>query len=135
MINKLTNYNDIKFYENYQLKLPIELNALIPEDDSVRLLNLVLEGLDYSNLYNAGMKLNLYNFIPYDQSLDEVKKAMKSNLGYETDIVIHKNIRYSGDIVRGAEASFSSFGKVFYSSSNNKYLGLYASGNLAWVVA
>ena len=52
MINKLTNYNDIKFYENYQLKLPIELNALIPEDDSVRLLNLVLEGLDYSNLYN-----------------------------------------------------------------------------------
>lgn len=42
---------------------------------------------DYSNLYNAGMKLNLYNFIPYDQSLDEVKKAMKSNLGYETEII------------------------------------------------
>lgn len=30
---------------------------------------------------------------------------------------------------------FSSFGKVFYRLSNNKYLGLYASGNLAWVVA
>ena len=52
MIQKTINYNDIKFYENYQLKLPLEMDILIPEDDSVRLLNLVLEGLDYSKLYN-----------------------------------------------------------------------------------
>ena len=52
MIQKPTNYNNIKFYENYQLKLPLEMDILIPEDDSVRLLNLVLEGLDYSKLYN-----------------------------------------------------------------------------------
>lgn len=51
MTTKLNYYNDIKFYENYQLKLPMEMDVLIPEDDSVRLLNLVLEGLDYSNLY------------------------------------------------------------------------------------
>ena len=47
-----TNYNNIKFYENYQLKLPLEMDVLIPKDDSVRLLNLILEGLDYSRLYN-----------------------------------------------------------------------------------
>ena len=41
-----TNYNNIKFYENYQLKLPLEMDVLIPKDDSVRLLNLILEGLD-----------------------------------------------------------------------------------------
>lgn len=45
-------FNNNRFYENYQLKLPLEMDVLIPEDDSVRLLNFVLEGLDYSNLYN-----------------------------------------------------------------------------------
>lgn len=42
---------------------------------------------DYSNLYNAGMKLNLYNFIPYEDSLEEVKKAMKLNLGIENETI------------------------------------------------
>ncbi len=42
---------------------------------------------DYSNLYNTGMKLNLYNFIPYEDSLEEVKKAMKLNLGIENETI------------------------------------------------
>ncbi len=37
--------------EFYQLILPLDLEMLIPEDDSVRLLSEVLEGLDYSKLY------------------------------------------------------------------------------------
>ena len=38
---------------NQQLVLPIDLEIMIPETDSVRLLSTVLEGLDYSELYNA----------------------------------------------------------------------------------
>lgn len=38
---------------NYQLLLQIEMDFIIPKDDSVRLLNTVLEGLDYSKLYSA----------------------------------------------------------------------------------
>ena len=70
---------------------------------------------DYSNLYNAGMKLNLYNFIPYDQSLDEVKKAMKSNLGYETEII--KNFDF--DINTKYEEKI--IGKGTYSVTNKIY--------------
>ena len=33
--------------------LPLNLEGLIPEDDSVRLLSHVLEGLDYTELYAA----------------------------------------------------------------------------------
>ena len=38
---------------NYQLLLPIEMNFIIPKDDSVRLLNTVLEGLDCTKLYST----------------------------------------------------------------------------------
>jgi transposase len=37
----------------YQLVLPLDLEVLIPDDDSVRLLREVMEGLDYSKLYKA----------------------------------------------------------------------------------
>ena len=39
--------------ENYQLKLPIDLEIFIPEDDSVILLSLMMEELDYKKLYEA----------------------------------------------------------------------------------
>lgn len=42
-----------EFHQVYQLKLPLELEMLIPVDDSVRLLSQILEGLDYSKLYQA----------------------------------------------------------------------------------
>jgi len=45
------NYN--QFNDNYQLVLPLNLENLIPEDDSVCLLSHVLEGLDYRKLYKA----------------------------------------------------------------------------------
>ena len=38
---------------NQQLVLPIETEIMIPKNDSVRLLSTVLEGIDYSELYNA----------------------------------------------------------------------------------
>lgn len=47
--------NRIKsLYNNYrQLVLPIETEIMIPKNDSVRLLSTILEGLDYSKLYDA----------------------------------------------------------------------------------
>lgn len=45
------NYNELGGY--YQLVLPFNLEVLIPEDDSVRLLSHILEGLNYEALYMA----------------------------------------------------------------------------------
>ena len=42
-----------EFGENYQLVLPLNLEGLIPEDESVRLLSHELEELDYTLLYQA----------------------------------------------------------------------------------
>ena len=39
--------------QTYQLVLPLSLEGLIPEDDSVRLLSHELEDLDYTKLYQA----------------------------------------------------------------------------------
>lgn len=45
--------NYTTFQDSYQLVLPFNLEELIPEDDSVRLLSHELEGLNYSELYAA----------------------------------------------------------------------------------
>ena len=45
--------NYAQLLENYQLRLPIDLEIFIPDDDSVRLLSLMMEELDYKKLYEA----------------------------------------------------------------------------------
>lgn len=52
-ITQLHNKNYNEFQTEYQLVLPLSLEGLIPEDDSVRLLSHILEGLDYTKLYRA----------------------------------------------------------------------------------
>ena len=42
-----------EFGDNYQLVLPLNIEGLIPEDESVRLLSHELEDLDYHKLYAA----------------------------------------------------------------------------------
>ena len=42
-----------EFNDGYQLFLPLSLEGLIPEDDSVRLLSHISEGLNYTELYKA----------------------------------------------------------------------------------
>jgi len=51
--SKLYNKNYTEFNDSYQLVLPLNLECLIPEDDSVRLLSHILEGLNYTKLYQA----------------------------------------------------------------------------------
>ena len=54
MTNKLKYHkNYTEFGETYQLVLPLSLEGLIPDDDSVRLLSHELEDLDYTRLYQA----------------------------------------------------------------------------------
>ncbi|CUU46557.1 transposase [Clostridium beijerinckii] len=50
---KLHNKDYTEINDNFQLILPLNLENLIPSDDSVRLLSHVLEGLDYTKLYKA----------------------------------------------------------------------------------
>ena len=52
-ITQLHNKNYTELNQGYQLVLPLSLENLIPEDDSVRLLSHILEGLDYTELYKA----------------------------------------------------------------------------------
>ncbi len=54
MTSKLKYHkNYTEFGEPYQLVLPLSLEGLVPDDDSVRLLSHELEGLDYTLLYQA----------------------------------------------------------------------------------
>ena len=51
--SKLHYENYTEFNRGYQLILPLNYEVLIPEDDSVRLLSQILEGLNYEKLYQA----------------------------------------------------------------------------------
>ncbi len=39
--------------QNYQLKIPMELDVLIPENDSVRLISQFVEEMDLTALYDT----------------------------------------------------------------------------------
>lgn len=52
-LTQLHKKNYTEFNDEYQLVLPLSLEGLIPEDDSVRLLSHILEGLEYTKLYQA----------------------------------------------------------------------------------
>lgn len=54
MTSKLKYQKDYtELGDSYQLVLPLSLEGLVPEDESVRLLSHVLEDLDYTKLYKA----------------------------------------------------------------------------------
>ena len=53
LINNYTTKDYTELGRTYQLVLPLSLEGLVPNDDSVRLLSHELEDLDYSKLYQA----------------------------------------------------------------------------------
>ena len=54
MTSKIKYHKDYtELGDTYQLVLPLSLEGLVPEDDSVRLLSHILEDLDYTKLYQA----------------------------------------------------------------------------------
>ena len=48
--------------EVYQLKLPLELDGFVENNDSVRLLSIILEELDYTTLYKAYTTFNILDY-------------------------------------------------------------------------
>ena len=50
---KLHQKDYTEFQDTYQLVLPLNMEGLIPKDESVRLLSHILEELDYTGLYKA----------------------------------------------------------------------------------
>ena len=105
LINKLTTIRNIDTLNNIldTIKTNMETNMTTDEifsfydigmkiletdssNDLIGMQRLYISGydqyvFDYSNIYNAGMKLNLYNFVAYEGSVNDVVKAMKINLG------------------------------------------------------
>ena len=64
MTSKIKYQKDYtEFNETYQLVLPLSLEGLVPNDDSVRLLSHELEELDYTLLYKAYSSKCKFRFI------------------------------------------------------------------------
>ncbi len=53
MKNQEIQLNYTAYGSGYQLKLPMETEILIPDDDPVRLLSAISERIDYEELYAA----------------------------------------------------------------------------------
>jgi transposase len=79
----------------YQLKLPLNIEYLIPEDDSVRLLSHFVEGLDLSELYATYsrvrenqatprqlLKIILYGYMNKVYSSRETEKACQRDINF-----------------------------------------------------
>jgi transposase len=75
---------------NYQLKLPLNLDTMIPENDSVRLLSQFVEGLDLTDLYSTYdrvrenqvpprrlLKVMLYSYMNNDYSSRSMEQNCK----------------------------------------------------------
>src|SRR5690606_29222880 len=67
----------------YQLVLPMDIGELIPEDDSVRLLNAVLERMDYRKLHAAYSRLGRrYSFV-WKKSTQKNEAKMQAKMRVE----------------------------------------------------
>lgn len=94
--NKLSQKNYTNNISEIQLVLPITMEFLIPEDDSVRLLSQILEGLNYSHLMQAYSHLgrkpsvhpkNLFKVLVYAYmnkiySSRDIEKACKRDINF-----------------------------------------------------
>lgn len=94
--NKSYNKNYTELGGHYQLVLPFNFEVLIPEDDSVRLLSHILEGLNYQALYKAYSRIGrkpavepkiLFKVVTYAYmnniySSREIEKACKRDINF-----------------------------------------------------
>ncbi|URZ16358.1 IS1182 family transposase ISCpe5 [Clostridium felsineum DSM 794] len=97
LITKLHTKNYNQFNDNLQLILPLNLENLIPEDDSVRLLSYLLEGLNYKKLYKAYSSVGrksavepkiMFKIISYAYSQNiyssrKIEKACKRDINFK----------------------------------------------------
>ena len=57
-LTKLLQKDYTKNSDGYQLKLPLNLETIIPDNDSVRLLSQFVEGMDLTDLYSTYKRIN-----------------------------------------------------------------------------
>ena len=85
--NMETNMNTNEILSLYNIGKEIVLKSNSSNiDEIIRIKKLFINGYDayiydYDNITKAGTKLTLYNYIPYTESIDAIKTAMKINLG------------------------------------------------------
>lgn len=85
--NMETNMNTNEILSLYNIGKEIVLKSNSSNiDEIIKIKKLFINGYDayiydYDNITKAGTKLTLYNYIPYTESIDAIKTAMKINLG------------------------------------------------------
>lgn len=79
--------------DGYQLKLPLNIETIIPEDDSVRLLSQFVEGMDLTDLYSTYKRINsvsprtllkivLYSYMNNDYSSRSMELNCKRDINF-----------------------------------------------------
>lgn len=133
---------------NQQLVLPIDLEIMIPETDSVRFLSTVLEGLDYSELYNAYstngrnpaispktlFMILVYANLNHIHSSREIEKACKRDINFMWLLQGEKSPSYStisrfrtGRLKKCCENEINEeFGKCYATDSDSLNVTLYS---------
>jgi transposase len=92
---QITRVNYTPDGRDYQLKLPIELSVMIPADDSVRLLSMLMERIDYSKLYRAYERLGrtetdpknlfkvmVYGYMNWDYSSRKIERSCRRDINF-----------------------------------------------------
>lgn len=92
LLNKLQKNYTLN-EEGYQLKLPLNIETIIPEDDSVRLLSQFVEGMDLTDLYSTYERINslsprtllkivLYSYMNGDYSSRSMEQNCKRDINF-----------------------------------------------------
>lgn len=84
--------------------------------------------VDYDSINDSGSKLSLYNFVPYQGSIDDISKAMKINLELIEDNPIKE---FSFDINKPYEEKI--IGKGYYNESSISLLPSFVGKSLSEV--
>ena len=84
-----TNLTTSQILSLYNVAKDIITNSLTSSDSIVSIQQLYLEGMS-ARIYDASIKLELYDYVYYPKSLDAITKEMKVNLGISNATLIKK---------------------------------------------
>lgn len=147
--NKKQQKDYSTYKKNYQVKIDIELEIMIPSNESVRLLYEVMEELDYTNLYRAYSRFGrkpktspktMYQLLIYGATegkfeCTEVARACKRDINYmwilggepapNDDALIRFRSKYLSE---AAEDLFYQLVKKLYEIDEIRYEHLFGDG-------
>ena len=127
-----TNMNTSEIFSFYDIfRRVVSTNEKLPFGDPVLIKRLRLSGydqhiVDYSYLHRAGTRLSLYNFVPYDESIDLVVNEMQINLGHEK-----REINYNFNLDLSEPYSQKVIGSLRSGSSSVSLMPNFVSRNIS----